>query len=252
MVDLIIEFLKVGEMGENSQIVPTYDAWVDKAARYGEKGKVKMLANPGAGTSQLSEEIHSAFGHIFGKNTDSTLEGWQQFVIHAKDERGDGVSDYLLEVLREVDGSLVPFEEMYADVHAYRTDPSYRCFHIRLPHGISSQNANLKIRVHASSGTALIGYQGYKDLRPDEKPTGSAAGQGQAMTAEAAPVILDVADLGDGSASLFHPFTTTLIELLLSREPTPLLNVSDVFTFIWENEGDADDSGTPADAGTGG
>ena len=27
------------------------------------------------------------------------MEGWQQFVVHARDERGDGVSDYMIEVL---------------------------------------------------------------------------------------------------------------------------------------------------------
>src|ERR1700730_11080434 len=102
---------------------------------------------------------------------------------------------------------------MYTDVHAYRTDPSYRCFHIRLPRGISDQSAGLKIRVHASSGTALIGYQGYKDLQPNQQPAASVAGQGQQMNAAAAPVILEVGNLGNGAASLFHPFTTTLIEL---------------------------------------
>jgi hypothetical protein len=235
MVDLVIKFLKVGEPVEGGGEPLTYDAWTEEAARYGEKGKAKMLVNPGAGASQLSEEVQSVVGHLLGKNPDPTLEGWQQFVVHAKDERGDGVSDYLLEVLREVNGVDVPFEEMYTDVHAYRADPSYRCFHIRLPHGISAIDANLKIRVHASSGTALIGYQGYKDLRPDEQPAASAAGQGQAMTAIAAPVVLDVKDLGDGTASLFHPFTTTLIELLLSREPIPLQQVSDVLRFVWED-----------------
>ena len=34
----------------------------------------------------------------------------------------------------------------------------------------------------------------------------------------------------------FHPFTTTLIELLLSREPIPLQQVSDVLKFVQEKE----------------
>jgi pimeloyl-ACP methyl ester carboxylesterase len=235
MVNLIVDFLKVGDTDENNAIKQTYDAWIDKAAQYGEKGKARMLENPGAGTSQLSEKLQSTFGHLFGKNPDEDLDGWQQFVVHAKDERGDGVSDYLLEVLHEEDGEDVPFEEMYTDVHAYRADPSYRCFHIRLPKGICDKDAGLKIRVHASTGTALVGYQGYKDLNPDEQPVESAAGQGQQMNPTAEPVVLEVKDLGNGTASLFHPFTTTLIELRLSREPIPLRQVSDVLKFVWES-----------------
>ena len=54
------------------------------------------------------------------------------------------------------------------------------------------------------------------------------------MDAESAPVIL-VGDLGDDAASLFHPFTTTLIELRLSREPLPLEKVSKVLEFVWDS-----------------
>ena len=35
------------------------------------------------------------------------MEGWQQFVVHARDERGDGISDYMIEVLAERDGEWV-------------------------------------------------------------------------------------------------------------------------------------------------
>jgi hypothetical protein len=169
-----------------------------------------MLANPGAGTSTLSEEVHRFFGHLFGTDSDKPLEGWQQFVVHAIDERGDGVSDYLLDVLRSENGEDVPFQEMYTDVHVYRADPSYRCFHIRLPQGISAESNQIKIRVHASSGTQIIGYQGYKDMQPDQQPARSLAGRGQPMNIDSAPVVLNIGDLGDSAASLFHPFTTTL------------------------------------------
>jgi hypothetical protein len=235
MVNLIVDFLRVGEHDENQVVTSSFEAWLSKAQQYDAQGKPKMLANPGAGSSALSEDVHKVFGYLFGKNPDEPLEGWQQFVVHAIDERGDGVSDYLLEVLRNENGQDVPFEEMYTDVHAYRTDPSYRCFHIRLPRGISDQSASLKIRVHASSGTALIGYQGYTDLQPNQQPVASVAGQGQEMNADAAPVILEVGNFGNGTASLFHPFTTTLIELRLSREPVPLQQVSEVLKFVWDN-----------------
>jgi hypothetical protein len=236
MVDLIVDFLSVGNLDAKSNVVTsTFDDWLAKARLYGDTGKKKMLANPGAGTSGLSEDVHKFFGHLFGEDSDTPLEGWQQFVVHAIDERGDGVSDYLLDVLRSENGQDVLFPEMYTDVHVYRADPSYRCFHIRLPQGISAQSSQIKIRVHASSGTQIVGYQGYQDLQPDQQPANTLAGQGLQMDTDTAPVILNIGDLGDSAASLFHPFTTTLIELRLSREPIPLLKVSKVLEFVWDS-----------------
>jgi hypothetical protein len=108
---------------------------------------------------------------------------------------------------------------MYTDVHAYGADASFRCFHIRLPKGITQGGLPLQIRITASTGTALMTYQGYGS---DEaaKP----------MTATAGPVVIDVNGLGD--ASLFYPFTTTLVEFVINREPFPLDSVSDIFKFL--------------------
>jgi len=39
-------------------------------------------------------------------------------------------------------------------------------------------------------------------------------------------------DMGNGNGSLFHPFTTTLIEIVLNREPLPLDKVSRILTFL--------------------
>ena len=235
MVDLIVDFLRTGEVdGTGKALSETFDDWLARARHYGDIGKPKMRTNPGADASGVGGEAQRFFGHFFGKNPDQPLEGWQQFVVHAIDERGDPVTDYLLDVLRSEGGKDVPFEEMYTDVHVYRADPSYRCFHIRLPQGISNESGNLKIRVHASSGAQIIGYQGYKEIQPAPQAT-SLAIQGQEMDAESAPVILNVGDLGDDAASLFHPFTTTLIELRLSREPLPLEKVSKVLEFVWDS-----------------
>jgi len=66
------------------------------------------------------------------------VKGWQQFVVHARDQRGDPVTDYLIDALRSDDkGNWVPLAQMYTDVHAYAGDQSFRSFHIRLPNGIS-------------------------------------------------------------------------------------------------------------------
>jgi hypothetical protein len=53
---------------------------------------------------------------------------------------------------------------------------------------------------------------------------------GKTMTAVAGPVIININGIGD--ASLFYPFTTTLVEIVVNREPFPLGKVSDIFKFL--------------------
>ena len=196
MVDLIAGFLKVGDAGSE-----TYDAWLGGATTYGKKGLAKMLVNPDTGF----------FGRLFGAA--DGLEGWQQFVVHAKDERGDPVTDYMVEVIK--DGEI--FKPMYTEVHAYGPDASYRCFHIHLPKGITDPGLKLRARIHASTGTELMAYQGYNQEK-------------QQLTASSEPIELDL-DLG-GAGTLFHPFTTTLIEIVLNREPLPFDRVARILTWV--------------------
>ena len=152
------------------------------------------------------------------------MEGWQQFVVHARDERGDGITDYLIDVLtKDEKGEWIPCKEMYTDVHAYGADPSYRCFHVRLMSGMTGGALPLKIRIHASTGTDLMVYQGYSWEGTDEGRT--------EMTATSGPVELDISNL-QGDARLFFPFTTTLIEIVLNREPYPLDEISRVLRWL--------------------
>jgi hypothetical protein len=216
MAQRIVGFLNVGD--ENS-----YNAWVHDAKEHAEPALQTMLVNPGRGAAGLEGEVKSFFGHLFHE-AEALMDGWQQFVVHARDERGDPVTDYLVDVLREQDGQAVEFTEMYTDVHAYGADPSFRCFHIRLPKGISKGDVPLQIRITASTGTALMAYQGYGS--DDDVRT---------MTATAKPVVIKVNGLGD--ATLFYPFTTTLVEFIVNREPSPLDQVSDIFKFL-ENTGE--------------
>lgn len=212
MMDLIYEFLHIGDEA-------AYEKWLQAAKASGEEAKKNMLVNPGKAAASIQGDIKHFFGHLF-QDAEQPMEGWQQFVVHARDERGDPVTDYLIDVLRRNSaGEWVPFTEMYTDVHAYGADQSFRCFHIRLPQGISSQKTPLQIRVTASTGTALMAYQGY----------GSDNSQ-KTMTATAGPVIINVNAMGD--ASLFYPFTTTLVEIVINREPFPLDKVSDMFKFL--------------------
>jgi len=215
MVDLLVDFLKVGEPGGE-----TDDAWLQRAKQYGAAGLPKMLINPGSGSAGVEGEAKKFFGHVFGERPEEPMEGWQQFVVHAIDERGDGITDYMIEVLtQQPDGIWVEFKYMYTDVHAYGPDPSFRCFHVRLPRGTSAGKIPLRVRINASTGTELMAYQGY----------GSEVRQ---LSANAEPVELDITDLGDGNGSLFLPFTTTLIEVVLNREPLPLNEQSRILQWL--------------------
>lgn len=211
VVQQIISFLKVDSDD-------AYDLWLKAAREHGAPAMKKMLVNPGKGAAGIEGQVKSFLGHWF-EGSEQEMEGWQQFVVHVRDERGDPVTDYLVDVLQQQDGQWTPLGEMYTDVHAYGSDPSFRCFYIRLPKGITQGGLPLQIRLTASTGTALMTYQGY-----------SSTDGPKTMTATARPVTIDINGLGD--ASLFFPFTTTLVEFIINREPSPLDKVSDIFTFL--------------------
>jgi hypothetical protein len=200
MVDLIADFLSNVEGPE------AYDEWLDRAKKYGEKGLGKMLANPDIGF----------FGRLI-EHSGEQLRGWQQFVVRATDERGDPITDYMIEVIKDDQ----VFRPMYTDVHAYGPDQSYRCFHIHLPNEILAPNLGLKARIHASTGTELMAYQGYDEVK-------------RVLTATSAPIDLDL-NLGEGG-TLFFPFTTTLIEIVLTREPLPFNDVARILQWVPQTE----------------
>ncbi|MGB6690107.1 MAG: hypothetical protein WBE76_19895 [Terracidiphilus sp.] len=213
MVQLIADYLSVGD-GKS------HDEWLAGAQVYGAAAKQKMLVNPGRGAAGVVGEAKAFFGHLLHLGEEE-MDGWQQFVIRARDERGDPVTDYMIQVLRKDGNNWVDFEEMYTDVHPYAADPSYRCFHIRLPKGICGGQVPLRVRIQASTGTDLMAYQGYgsDDVEKD-------------MGATAKPVEIDLGGLGSENDSLFHPFTTTMVEIVLNRLPSPLNQVSKIFTFL--------------------
>ncbi len=215
MVGLVVDFLKVGNNDKS------FDAWVQKATEFGKKALPKMLLNPGKGSAGLEGAAKAFVEHIFHV-AEEQMEGWQQFVVHARDEHGDAVNDFMVEVLVQAeDGSWKAFPEMYTDVHAYKADPSYRCFHVRLPRGICSGKLPMKARINASTGTELMVYQGYGS-QDDPKQ----------LKATADPVLVDLGDLGKGNGSLFYPFTTTLVEIVLNRVPFPLDQAGRILQFL--------------------
>jgi len=202
MVERIANFLSI----EN---ITQYNTWLDEAQAWSAPAREKMLESK---------------GHLFGLWPTSDLDGWQQFVVHARDTHGDPVKDYMIEVF-ELDPASQTWqraEEVSVDVHAYGADPSYRCLHVQLPKGITTTPRPMQIRFQASTGTGVVAYQGYGS---DDKNV--------EMRADSDPVTIDITGaLSDGEATLFHPFTTTLVEVVLNRVPYPFDRVEGIFVWL--------------------
>ena len=80
----------------------------------------------------------------------------------------------------------------------------------------------LAIRIIASSGTELVGYQGFNDLDGVTLPS-------REVDKWDAWVAFDPDITG---VRFFYPYTTTLVELVLNREPAPFEGPNRVFTFL--------------------
>jgi hypothetical protein len=143
------------------------------------------------------------------------LDQWQQFVIRLLDERGDPVPDYNIELLAKDDnGGWEPLEDFDLDVHAYSGDKSLRCFHVNLTNLAGRITRDLRMNLIASSGTQMIGYLGYSS---DD--------------ASRAAIEIDLPAVLDG-VRIFYPYTTTLVEITINREPLPLDRASKVLKFL--------------------
>lgn len=149
---------------------------------------------------------------------------WQQFITHAIDERGDGIDDYFIQLGRLVGRTFQPLPAFDVDVHAYREDESYRCFHVNLDELEGENIGLLALRVIASSGTELVAYHGFNSS-PDLDETVREENKWNA-------VIEFESTIGGKKVQFFHPYTTTLVELRLNREPMPLSGVNRVFWFL--------------------
>jgi hypothetical protein len=141
------------------------------------------------------------------------MDEYQQFVIRAVDERGDPIRDWNLQLFR-ADGAGKPMREFAMDVHRYSRDSSLRSFHVNLTKLGNVADDDIRFGLIASTGTDVVSYHGVgSDL------TRVARGEHRAGKWDAQ---LRVQQQIDDDTTLFHPLTTTLIELVLDREPMPL------------------------------
>ena len=145
--------------------------------------------------------------------TREAMVPWQQFVVRAVDERGDGIRDWNLQLGLSDGATLEPFTQ---DVHVYGADPSYRSFHVNLSQlkdsaVLRGRARRLTAQLYASTGTQRVLYSGAMvDTARVEAPNRAGTWYGS----------LDLSSvLPGGAVRFFHPFTTTFIELRLDREP---------------------------------
>jgi pimeloyl-ACP methyl ester carboxylesterase len=156
---------------------------------------------------------HSAFRE--GGSAWTKRDKWQQFVLHTVDERGDPVPDYYVEIGNARDGQFKALEDFSLDTHTYSDDPSFRCFHVDLAKLEPDSQESLCLRLIARSGTELVAYHGAgseafkRSGVPTEEP-----GDWDAM--------IELSGfLRNTDVSFFFPYTTTLVEIRLNREPMP-------------------------------
>ena len=216
MIEQMVNFLQV-TAGDTDG--PTgYTTYLTGAQAYGQKGLAKMLIDP-----KPAESVVGKVEDLFGHHQENAVDGWQQFVLHVVDAHGQGVSDYFLELeTKNAAGNPVQLQTAFEDVHAYGPDNSYRCFHVKLPAGIAKGVPSLIVRLHASTGTKIVAYQGYGDaVAVDPK-----------MTEDTPPVSLDISSLAQEAGAFFAPFRTTCVEVQVNREPMPLSGVNEVLYFL--------------------
>lgn len=130
-------------------------------------------------------------------------EQWQQFIVHAIDERGDPISDYQIELYSMEDDTSL---DLHLDPDIYKFDSSFRSYHVDV-RDLISMVGKLYVKVIAKSGSALVDYRGIGSEKKGED------GLWDAMI----PITLST----DDGQNFFQPFTTTLIELVLNRDPKP-------------------------------
>ena len=189
---------------------------------------VEALGVDGADT--YSRWLKRAKMHADTVLNDTKLGLWQQLVFRVLDDRQDPVRDYIIEfMVKNDEGAWTPLSEVVSkldmSVHTYTSDPSLRCFHINLK-GSPLLDHEIGLRLITSSGTELVAYRGYS--QPGLDVSGEDSGDRWSAT-------IDLTNLRnrfqDQEVRFFHPFTTTLVEIHLDREPMPLDGFNDLSYF---------------------
>ena len=112
---------KVGTRAESA------DEWLARWEYVSSLPRMKVIRGGSGGKRHVK-----SFSDIFWA-PGMEMEGWQQFVVHARDRRGDGVSDYMTKCSPRTAGAV-------RRVHrrACRAGLSFRC-HVRLQRDVGGR-----------------------------------------------------------------------------------------------------------------
>lgn len=142
------------------------------------------------------------------------VKHWQQFIVRALNERDDPVTDYNLQLYSRDQTSIL--RKFALNVHTYSGDKSLRCFHVNLSDLDLNGLSNLCFQLTASTGSTWVGYQSPTPNNGGESGPDQEDGFFQ-VEMDLSPLLRKNSDV-----KLFYPFTTTLVEVRLNREPLPL------------------------------
>ncbi len=145
-------------------------------------------------------------GKRFAKARDGI---WQQFVVRALDERGDPITDYNIQMFEKKNDPATQVDTFDDHVDVYGNDASYRCFLVDL--NTVAGRATLWLSIMAESGSQWVDYKGH-----DADPTIEVGPETSRKSWDAWLDLSGLLGTGDGFLS---PFTTTLVELYIDREP---------------------------------
>lgn len=135
---------------------------------------------------------------------------WQQFIVRAYDERNDPITDYNLQLFTErtsdIDKRVPEFDK---SVEVYSKDASYRAFLVNLDN--IPLDGEIWLSIMASSGSSYVYYEGY-EMDPD-------ATRGPVTSRRNSDAWLDLTSFKKPGGGFIAPYTTTLVEVYLDREP---------------------------------
>jgi hypothetical protein len=139
---------------------------------------------------------------------------WQQFIVRALDERGDPITDYNMQLFAVPDDPKTRVDAFDKNVSVYSGDPSLRCFMVDLQDFTATKT--LWLSIMASVGSEYVEYRGYQADVAEDAPSNRPITSRQTWDAK-----LDLSGFMGvrDSQAFLAPFTTTLVELYLDREP---------------------------------
>ena len=137
--------------------------------------------------------------------------------------------DWFVEVGTAGEEEFEPLRSFTFDVHPYKEDPSYRAFHVNLTELDEHRRGGpLKLRLTAPSGTRLVAYHGINS----ETFTPESVRREDANPDAVWDAQLDLTSHLPEGTHLFRPYTTTLVEIRLNREPMPPEGPADIAKFV--------------------